>query len=180
MGNMSNPCINRWGLNTFWYRFWYSDNYYTFNLQQDRIFVKLLYIYFNYGIELPKSIFFNTYWYQKNLKPSTTLSYYRFSTFKNSTLGLNSTYRFRYSITDVYPMKLWLLKYNNWIIINFYWFQPLKKKITRKSYARSRTRDMFRVTPTADQFDALSLRRTKALVNLSLSGAYFAKTYYKF
>ena len=37
------------------------------------------------------------------------------------------TYKIRKSTKDIYPMKLWIFKYHNWILINFYWFKPIKK-----------------------------------------------------
>lgn len=180
MGNMSNPCINRWGLNTFWYRFWFSDTSYSNNLQQDQIFVKLLNIYFNYGIELPKSIFFSNYWFHKTLKPSQFPEYYRFSTFRNQTLGLHSSYRLRSGVTDVYPMRLWLFKYNNWVVINFYWFQPFKKRLSRKLGKSVKPRELFRLESRRSNSDLTSTRRLKTLLSLSMSTDYLTKLYYKF
>ena len=177
---MSNPCINRWGLNTFWYRFWYSDHQYASNLQQDRVFTKLLNIYFNYGIELPKSIFFNSYWYHKTLKPTNTPQYYRFSTFKNATLGLHSSYRLRSSVNDVYPMKLWLFKYNNWILINFYWFQPFKKRFSQRLQRNTKPSNLFRLQHEASSRDPLVNRRLKTLITLNHSTQFLLKSYYRF
>lgn len=129
MGNMSNPCINRYGINTFWHHFWYSDTFYSKNLQQDTLFLKLINTYIFFGLYLPKNIFWNKFWYLNNYKNSNYMQYFRWFSVKNETLGSLTSYRLRKTVNDVYPMKIWILKFNNWIIINFYWFQPWKKKV---------------------------------------------------
>ena len=50
MGNMSNPTINRWGLNLFWYKYWYTDKNYNLNTQIDAAMVYLVHTFLNFGI----------------------------------------------------------------------------------------------------------------------------------
>lgn len=132
MGNMSNPLINRWGLNLFWYRFWFNDKNYHFTLHQDTLINKLVYIYLNYGVLFPINIFINKYWFKDN---QTKISwnthnskYYRIMGFKNLISKEMNYYKERTKLTGIYQSKIWILKYQHWIVINFYCFTPLKKK----------------------------------------------------
>lgn len=65
MGNVKNPLIKRWGLNLFWYKFWFNDKNYSFNLNFFLIIEKILYFILFYGIFFPKNIYFNKYWLKK-------------------------------------------------------------------------------------------------------------------
>ena len=60
---MSNPSINRWGLNLFWYRFWYNDKINSLIINQDNIINKLILIYTHFGLLHNKNLFFNKYWF---------------------------------------------------------------------------------------------------------------------
>ncbi len=57
MGNMSNPSINRWGLNLFWYRYWFNDKNNALVVHQDNVVNKLLLTYLHYGLLFTKNIF---------------------------------------------------------------------------------------------------------------------------
>jgi hypothetical protein len=130
MGNMSNPLINRWGLNLFWYKFWYVDKNLSKNIHQDALIDKLIYLFLNYGLFTPKIIFRNNYWFQNEKKNYFSLyfsQYYRAINFKNKILNINAFYYNRIKIKNIYFSKLWILKYQNWIVVNIYSFQPLKK-----------------------------------------------------
>lgn len=178
MGNVSNPVINRLGVNTFWYRFWYSDVSYSNNLKQDLIFSKLLNIYLYYGINLPNTLFFSNYWYKSNLQSINKVNYYRHFTFKNKILGIESAYRLRTKITDIYPMKLWLLRFNNWIIINFYWFQPNKKKITFNKQQKNHY-DILNIKPNVKKQNQ-TWRKIKTIVSQKFIYQLLKKQYYQF
>lgn len=141
---MSNPSINRWGLNLFWYRYWFNDKNSSSNFHQDNLINKLLLIYIHYGLLCPQNIFLNKYWYnlsQKSLKNYQTqfnLKYFRLIEYKNRVLNESKTYKIRNKIKNIYFSKIWILKYQKWLIINFYSFQPistkLNKKILKKKY----------------------------------------------
>ena len=128
---MSNPSINRWGLNLFWYRFWFSDKNYYLGVQHDALINKLIYIYLNYGILYHTTIFINKYWWKKkNFNYAIHNSkYYRIMGFKNLISKEMNYYKERTKITGIYQSKIWILKFHHWIIINFYCFIPLKKKL---------------------------------------------------
>lgn len=178
MGNMSNPCINRWGVNTFWYSFWYSDINYANNLKQDTLFIKLINTYLFYGINLPHNIFANTYWYTKNCKKLNFPTYYRWYTQKQvDAWGNKRYYSLRQTVDCVFPMRLWLLRYGNWFIINLYWFQPFKQK-RKYTGMLDKTHD--------DEFDisvpknTSSIRKLKTLFSKTFFNTFLYKTYYKF
>lgn len=158
---MSSPTINRWGLNTFWYHFWYTDKYYTKYIQQDALFIKLLNLYLYFGLYTPRSFFYKPYWFYKKNTPNNVSKYFRYITVKNRILHTVSTYRLRSTLSDIYPMRLWFLRYSGWIIINVYWFQPFKpvRKITRKAW--SKTNDYF-ITSTTNR--DVSIVRLKTLL----------------
>lgn len=131
MGNMSNPLINRWGLNLFWYRFWFTDKNYFLNLQQDFLISKLVHTFLNYGVLYPKNIFLNKYWFLKkfgfkNYFALHNTKYYRIVNFKSNTTNTLSHYFNRTKLKNIYFGKLWILRYQGWLVINFYCFQPPK------------------------------------------------------
>jgi hypothetical protein len=137
MGNMSNPNINRWGLNLFWYRYWYTDNKFSKYLNHDWILNKIVYSYLNFGITHPTNIFTNKYWWLDNLNLNHTLNhsskYFRVMSFKNFISNEIDFYNDRLKIENVYQSKIWILKFQHWILINFYCFNPLKKKQIERS-----------------------------------------------
>ncbi len=177
MGNMSNPSINRWGINTFWYSFWYSDNRYSENLKQDSLFIKLLNLYLYYGINTSLNFFANIYWYSNQFKLLQLMPYSRQLTFKNPLLQTQSSYSLRQKTESIYPMKLWLLKYNNWLIINLYWFQPFKKKHRKNQDDKLSTKDLF-ITPENKTFT--SIRKIKTLFSMNFFNQINKKMYYHF
>ncbi len=174
---MSNPSINRWGINTFWYSFWYSDNRYSENLKQDSLFIKLLNVYLYYGVNISSNIFANLYWYSKQFTFLQLPSYSRQLTFKNPLLQTQSSYSLRHKTDSIYPMKLWLLKYNNWLVINLYWFQPFKKKHKQSKNKTFITRDLFN-TPESKTYN--SIRKIKTLFSINFFNKLNNKLYYQF
>jgi|LakMenE18May11ns_1017448.scaffolds.fasta_scaffold9957569_3 hypothetical protein len=176
---MSNPCINRWGINTFWYKFWYSDVRYSENLKQDSVILKLINIYMFYGVNCQHNIFFTSYWYlSKNISLNFP-SYFRFFDYKNKTLGLKSSYRLRQRTNDIYPMRVWLLRYDKWILINFYWFQPMKKKYNPTNSKFKTSTDVFNLIGSS-QFTTNSIKKIKTLYSLSFFKTFLNRTYYNF
>ena len=173
---MSNPCINRWGMNTFWYNFWYSDMNYAANVRHDALFSKLLNTFLFNGISIPKNIFANFYWYAKHYRRLSLPLYYRWTVGRNA-YGYKVNYKFRHHHESLFPMRLWILRYGNWMIINFYWFYP------RKGYARSG------LNFAPEEADAVggphsqktrALRKMKTLCSLTFFNHLIRKSYYTF
>lgn len=140
MGNMSNPCINRWGLNTMWYRHWYSDSSYSLMLGQDRVITDLCQIYLNYGTDHSARSFWNPFWYKKSSKPerNNPNHYYRWVPLYSEVLRTTSYYPFRLTSEERFNTRITVLRYNSWFIINMYWLQPDKVRQRKVRIAKLR------------------------------------------
>lgn len=131
---MSNPIINRWGLNLFWYRFWYNDKNNSLIIHQDELINKLIFLYTHYGLLYSKNLFINKYWFANykinynSFYDLFNLKYFRLMEYKNKILNQYKSYKLRSKIKNLYFSKIWILRYQNWLIINFYCFQPFLKK----------------------------------------------------
>ena len=162
MGNMSNPNVNRWGLNLFWYRYWCGDYRYASLLQHDDILNLLVYSYLNFGVLYPKNIFVNKYWNLKifpNYQNMHNSKYYRIMSFKNFLNDEISYYNERLRIENVYQSRIWILKFQHWVLINFYCFNPLKKRqVSLTNKFRRRDSDVLTKIPPKDEFLIRRLR----------------------
>lgn len=135
---MSNPSINRWGLNLFWFRMWYADKNQPLIINQDMLFNRLIFIYVRYGLFHLRAFFLNNYWYFGcsniiiNFLNNNFTKYFRIIEYKNKVLNKFSQHRVRNEIKNIYFTKIWIMKYQNWLILNLYNYQPLKKKTQNK------------------------------------------------
>lgn len=131
---MSNPCINRWGLKSFWHHYWYSDTRYAHNLQQDGLILKLIRIYLTYGSTWDSRFFNNKFWYKTQPKSlNTPLSkYYRWTTTTCLVTGVVTTHRLRLSGPETFQSRINLLKFDSALVLNCYWFQPDKGQARRE------------------------------------------------
>lgn len=135
---MSNPSINRWGLNLFWYRYWFNDKNNALTVNQDNVINKLIISYLHYGLLFKKNIFLNKYWYNiskiniKKYQYDFNLKYFRLMEYKNKMLNEYKSYKIRNKLKNVYYSKVWTLRFQNWFILNFYCFQPSSNKINKK------------------------------------------------
>ena len=135
---MSNPSINRWGLNLFWYKYWFTDKNNALVIHQDNIINKLMLIYLHFGLFFTKNIFFNKYWYNsiwtnnKNNNEAFNLKYFRLVEYKNRILNEYKSYKIRNKVKNIYHSKVWTLRFQKWLIVNFYCFQPSSNKINKK------------------------------------------------
>jgi len=130
---MSNPCINRWGLNTFWHHFWYSDSRYALNLQQDQVFTDLIQTYLTYGTVTHSAFFHSTFWYKTSAKAATNdlKPYYRWAVTKGEEEHETMTARLRLASSETFQTRVSVLRFSSWFIVNLYWFQPDKDKNKR-------------------------------------------------
>ncbi len=135
---MSNPSINRWGLNLFWYKYWFTDKNNALVIHQDNIINKLILIYLHFGLLFTKNIFLNKYWYninltnKKNNQDDLNLKYFRLIEYKNKILNEYKAYKIRNKIKNIYHSKIWILRFQKWLILNFYCFQPSSTKLNKK------------------------------------------------
>ena len=135
---MGYPVITRLGINQFWYRHWYSDTSYFFNSKQDVILIHFLKNYLNYGIAFRNNVFFHEYFFNKKEKntrlmpkPSHT-KFYRKRFFASNTLSVEHTHNVRIRTGEYFPMRIWLLRYSNWLIMCFNCFKPIKAKANKR------------------------------------------------
>lgn len=135
---MSNPSINRWGLNLFWYNLWYTDKNKALSFHQDHLTDTLVQTYINFGILQKKNFFFSKFWCVNNdkklsiyKKPAADkiVPYFRFVEYKNKFNDEINILKIRIKKKNLHFSKLWILKYQGWLIVNLYLLQPLKKKI---------------------------------------------------
>lgn len=138
---MSNPCINRWGLNSVWHHYWYSDSRYSLNLQLDNTILTLLEIYLNYGSDFYTRMLWNSFWYKTSVKPKEIKQekYYRWLSVYNDVSMSTNNYPFRLSSEERFMTRTSVLKFNSWYVVNMYWFQPDKKKTKRLRQAKLHT-----------------------------------------
>jgi len=131
---MSNPSINRWGLNLFWYNFWFNDKTVPLITQQNIFINKFIYIYVKFGLLHNKNIFINKYWYKNNkfnyneISDNFSLKYFRLIEYKSKIFNQNKKYKIRNQLKNIYFSKLWILRYQNWLILNLYSYKPINKK----------------------------------------------------
>lgn len=177
---MSNPSINRWGVNLFWYQHWFNDKNYNLWLQQDLAILKIVYTFLNFGLFYHKNINVSPYWIKKlkntNYYNEFTTKYFRIMNFKNILTKEISQYNERLKVENVFQSRIWILKFQDWIIINFYSYSPLKKKRKKKVY---RNLDV-------DSVLGKSLAKFKSIKKAKLMLFYFVtkinsrKIYYRF
>lgn len=147
LGNISNPGINRWGSNLFWYNFWFNDKTRNQNIHLDSLINELVYIYIKYGLYTNKSIFINKSRFLnagaeiRNYQSNHDSIYFRAVEFKNRVLNETSILKIRINKKNMYKSRLWLLKYQNWLVINYYCFQPLSKKNRKKVVFKKKSVD---------------------------------------
>ena len=164
IGNLSHPSINKWGINLFWYNLWYTDKNYSFWLHQDKLFTTFFYTYVNYGLLYPASFLTHKYWQNttdeinkkinNNNTPQTyqqrhNSKYFRAARYRDPLTKVYEFYTARAVVSHTYVSKVWLLRYGNWFILNFYCFRPREISLVQKiKFASSK-----RKTPTTLSFE---------------------------
>ena len=184
MGNMSNPTINRLGINQFWYKHWYSDSFYKSQLQQDSITADLLKFSINSGASFSSNPFIHEYWYKPTFKKLRIMNnfsnpkFYRRFYYSHSMLGIEHSYLIRNQNVETFPMRVWIFRFTGWLVFSIQMFKPLKgKNVSLKSssldpaYASSITvvnKSNYRNTRTKLLLYLLKLQRQHSLNNYYL------------
>jgi len=174
---MSNPCINRWGLNSFWHHYWYSDSRYALNVHQDKIFITLLQTFLLYGLRAPTNWFWNKHWYKTSVSSATELplkDYYRWITIYHENIKSIETYRLRLKSDEHFQTRINVLKFDSTVVVNVYWFQPdkkLKKRLKRMP-PTSRTQSVL-----ARNASASGLKKLRTLTNRLTSPTFLTNNY---
>ena len=174
---MSNPCINRWGLNTFWHHYWYSDTRYSDNLQQDKVFVELVQIYLKYGTVYNSTFSYNLFWYKTAPKPQLPKlhHYYRWVTTRGREAHEVVTSRLRLETAEIFQTRVSILRFNSWFIVNIYWFQPdkFKNKRDRRSKVLQSAITLATTKTTFSSLSKLNSLARRASLDLNLSSPYY-------
>lgn len=164
---MGYPVITRLGLNQFWYRHWYSDINFKENLKQDNNFVSLIKFYLNYGLTFSNNIFFHEYFFNRNLKwvrllnLNSNIRFFRKFYFSNELLGIEHSYFMRYKTGEYFPLRIWLIKYSNWVILSFNCFKPIKYK---SKFKKSIKKEFSSISPSFSMNSSrLNFKRYKLL-----------------
>jgi len=131
LGNLNNPSINRWGLNLFWYKLWYSDKNYPLTLQLIKLIENFIYIYLMYGVLFRTSPHSSNRWVADNLQKfelqKHNEKYYRKIRNIINEYGVSDGFAvLRARVKNLYLTRMWIMRYQNWIIVNFYYFIPIK------------------------------------------------------
>lgn len=188
MGNLSHPSINRWGLNLFWYNFWYSDKTKSYDTHLDFHLNKLVINFINYGLIVEKDLFFSPYWHNKKSKfykehensfEKNVPFCYRYAQYKNKINNELTLVKFRIKKKNLHFTKVWILRFQNWLIINVYLIQPLKKKfnyVLKKKQKREFLLEYASLTDTA----RISFLRTIFFFKYLIQNQYIKKNYYYF
>lgn len=131
---MGNPTITRLGRTQIWYKKWYNDSSYKSTLKITYTFENLLNHYFNYGLHSHKNFFYNNYWYKNNLlkqkhsdlRVKNLDLYFRKYYYAHTTLTIEHSYFLRLKTPEFFPLRVYILRYSNWILASIQWFKPLK------------------------------------------------------
>ena len=143
MGNFTNPIVTRTGVNQFWYNHWYSANNYSSILSQDKLITMFINFYIKYGASFARSPFFHSYWYKKKAglvnynHALNRLQFFRRQYYSNTVLNIEHSYLVRYTTGEYFPLRLWLLRYNSWLVISLSWYKPSKGKNSNLLYSSS-------------------------------------------
>lgn len=143
MGNMGYPVVTRLGMNQFWTKHWYVEHNSPEAMQHDKIFEKLLLTYLNYGLSAPRNLFFHSYFFSYQSKKLSQLNterqkkYFRSFFYSNTVLTIEHSYLIRNTSSEYFPMRLWHIKYNGWVLLAFNCFRPLKQKKKLKLFSKN-------------------------------------------
>ena len=141
---MNNPLISRWGSNVYWRALWYSDKHYALNLQQDLSTSVLVQRFLAVGLEPFRNPFLSPLWHVTTKRELSTQhnafyrKYYRFFSRWNSVTEEIVDYTLRREQQDFFSMRFWIVKFQKYLVLNLYWFQPLKKKYKRRRRMKNR------------------------------------------
>jgi hypothetical protein len=138
---MGNPTITRLGRTQFWYKKWYTDITYNTLLKTTHTLETLLNFYFQYGLFFTKNLFFHNYWYKNsffkkhnyNQNSKQKSLYFRKYYYAHQTLTIEHSYFLRLNTSEFFPLRLYVLKYTNWILASVQWFKPLKTTNTQQN-----------------------------------------------
>jgi len=122
-----------------WYKNYYSDFYYSNTLKNIHTLEKLINIYFLYGLFFKNNSFLSSFWYKNYFSKNynTVFSsknmalYFRKYYYAHKTLAIEHSYFIRLKTPEFFPLRLYVLKYNNWLVASIQWFKPWKNTLNK-------------------------------------------------
>ena len=179
---MGNPVITRLGINQFWYKHWYADNFYSQTLQEDALLTTLVPFYLNHAAAFKTNPFLHEYWYKNTFKSMRierhqyrNLQNFRKYSYTNTRLGIEHSYLIRYKTGEYFPMRLWVMRYSGWVFLSVSWFKPIKSKRSQTISSKKKlVGSVFRARATTSNFKRL------ALVHQFISSHGYSNTQYGF
>lgn len=139
---MSNPTITRLGKTQMWYKNYHSDFKFSSVFKKISTFENILTAYFNYGLFYQSNPYNTYFWYKNSLRSDKSLYknysslYFRKFFYSHNTLTIEHSYFIRQKTLDFFPLRLYILKYGNWIVASIQWFKPIKT--IKKSFYNSK------------------------------------------
>ena len=177
MGNIKNPTLNRWGLNLFWHRFWYSKKNYNRNIQQDTLFITLFKTYIMFSINVGSKAFKSRYYFSSC---TTTFklpqNFHRVQTIDPNTFEKKVvSYRKKYS--TFFKARASLMRYSNWLVLVFQWLSPAKSS---KPFKAKRTETTFVGSASEKKLKGLHFGRYTLFYQKSLTNHFSGRLLYTF
>ena len=147
-----------------WYKSYYSDFSYSSLFKKISSFEKFLNKYFQYGIFYKNNLFTNKFWF-KNIKntasQNNTPLYFRKYYYSHQTLTIEHSYFIRLISPEFFSLKLYILRYNNWVIASIQWFKPLKPLRREGFNHKPNTRVATKTTPFSISGGSKSYRHVR-------------------
>jgi hypothetical protein len=127
-----------------WYKNYYSNFQYSNTFKKVFTFENLLNIFFKYGLLYKSNLYFHNFWYKNqnllniknhlnNLNLNSFSLYFRKFHYSHTTLTIEHSYFLRNKTPEFFPLRLYIMKYNNWLLASIQWFKPLKSKKVGKA-----------------------------------------------
>ena len=143
IGNMGNPSITRLGKTQMWYKNYHSNFQYSNIFKKAFTFENLLNLFFKYGLHYQNNLKLHNFWYKNKTKVQNQniiqkfnmnkiSLYFRKFNYAHSTLAIEHSYFLRIQTPEFFPLRLYIMKYSNWLILSVQWFKPLKNTTNRR------------------------------------------------
>jgi hypothetical protein len=131
MAQIGSVIANRTGNMNYWNTHWWADKNYSFSLHQDILIKNFLPFFYIYGFFFNSHPWQNRRWVfnltQLPIRNKLFFSkFYRVIVLKNNLFEttnklININYKF------LYPLKIWILRYQKWLIIFWFFYKAFQK-----------------------------------------------------
>ena len=134
-------------------------------MHSDLFITKLVYTYIFYGLHFKKNFFVNLFWYPLlkkqvlNFENESNLKYFRMLEYRNKVFNEISFIKLRKKKKTAYLSRFWILKFQNWVVVNLYMFQPYKTKRRKKKKFYAKTAFLNSTKPNASLQSEILLRK---------------------